>query len=195
MRFGVAEDQGDDDRSATLLPPLGARGRDADFASGSSGGAHLVIGYGNLLRRDDAAGYLAAESLAGRSPASIRAIAVAQLTPELAAELALARAACFVDARLGGAAGGLLVEEIFPDEAGSTPLLAHSLSPGGLMQLCGWLYGRVPRCWLVSIPGVDFELGLGLSPLARAGLAEAVRAIDRWSRSLEVIDLDRDGRI
>ena len=57
----------------------------------------LVIGYGNELRRDDGLGPRVAASLAGPG---VRALAVRQLTPELAEEVATARLVVFVDARV-----------------------------------------------------------------------------------------------
>ena len=51
----------------------------------------LVIGYGNTLRRDDAVGCLIADEVACWQRPGVRSMSVAQLTPELAAELAAAR--------------------------------------------------------------------------------------------------------
>jgi Ni,Fe-hydrogenase maturation factor len=58
----------------------------------------LVIGYGNDLRGDDAAGPRVAELIGARELPGVRAIASRQLTPDLAEQLARADLAVFVDA-------------------------------------------------------------------------------------------------
>ena len=57
----------------------------------------LVIGYGNDLRSDDAAGVRAA-SLLAEHHREHRTIVVQQLTPELAADIAMADCVVFLDA-------------------------------------------------------------------------------------------------
>src|SRR5947208_15429626 len=64
----------------------------------------LVVGYGNELRGDDAAGPRIAREVAAWGLPQVRTLAAHQLTPELAAELAHADAAIFVDAYLTDAA-------------------------------------------------------------------------------------------
>ena len=59
----------------------------------------LVIGYGNTLRQDDALGCLIADEVGRWQRTGVRSMSLAQLTPELAAELAAAETAVFVDAR------------------------------------------------------------------------------------------------
>jgi hydrogenase maturation protease len=58
----------------------------------------LIIGYGNSLRSDDAAGIKVAETIATWQLPHVRSLAVHQLTPELAAELAAVELVIFVDA-------------------------------------------------------------------------------------------------
>src|SRR5690242_2835552 len=58
----------------------------------------VVIGYGNDIRGDDAAGPLAARAVAAWGAPGVRALAAHQLTPELAEALAAAELAIFVDA-------------------------------------------------------------------------------------------------
>lgn len=57
----------------------------------------IVIGYGNTLRSDDGAGQKVAEILASWHLPQVRSISVHQLTPELAAPIAEAELAIFVD--------------------------------------------------------------------------------------------------
>jgi hydrogenase maturation protease len=58
----------------------------------------VVIGYGNTLRSDDGAGQQVATLVEDWQLPQVRSLAVHQLTPELAAELATAQMVIFVDA-------------------------------------------------------------------------------------------------
>jgi hydrogenase maturation protease len=140
-------------------------------------GAVLVIGYGNTLRGDDAAGPRAASAVASWDLPGVIAKAVPQLTPELAEPLATAHRAIFVDARL--AAEGELVEvlSIEPSGRGLGAALGHVADPRRLLALTRTAYGTCPRSWLVTVPAADFSLGEGLSPAAERGLEEALRQI------------------
>jgi hydrogenase maturation protease len=136
----------------------------------------LVIGYGSELRGDDAVGQLVARAVAGWGLPEVRALAVHQLTPELAPELAAARLALFVDA--GETAGGGW--EARPIAAKSLPITsAHSGDPRALLALTHALYGHAPRAWLVTIAAARFDVGAGLSPET----AEAATAALEWIRS------------
>lgn len=66
----------------------------------------VVIGYGNTLRGDDGFGQLAARLLEARQIQGLEVIASHQLNPELAAWLAEARFAVFLDATEGNEPGG-----------------------------------------------------------------------------------------
>jgi hydrogenase maturation protease len=144
--------------------------------SPSSPGPILVIGYGNSLRGDDAVGPRAAAAVASWSIPGVKALALAQLTPELAEPLAAARTALFVDARL--ASVEVEVEEsiaVQPIEPAERELvLTHGGDPRHLLALARMAFGTSPRSWLVTIPAADFRLGAGLSPLAEQGLLQAL---------------------
>jgi Ni,Fe-hydrogenase maturation factor len=60
--------------------------------------SYLVVGYGNDLRSDDGVGQRVAEVVATWEISNVRSLAMHQLTPELAAELADVDVAIFVDA-------------------------------------------------------------------------------------------------
>src|SRR4029079_16715395 len=73
----------------------------------------LIIGYGNRLRGDDAAGYLAAESLRTLLIApDIEILAVHQLTPELAEPIAVAGRVIFLDAAASGTPGEIVERSV-----------------------------------------------------------------------------------
>lgn len=148
----------------------------------------LIIGYGNTLRSDDGIGPRVAEAIAAWRLPNVRAIALHQLTPELAESLAGAEVAIFVDARAGDPAvpghAGVTFESIAAADAAADadPAEAiapseHTSDPRRLLALTKRIYGRCPQAWLVSIPGVNFELGETLSEQARRGVDIALRRI------------------
>jgi hydrogenase maturation protease len=155
----------------------------------------LVIGYGNTLRRDDGAGYLAAEAVAtwGRPGVAVRAIH--QLVPELAEALADVDRVVFIDARPAreGDAAEVRPVEPRPPDAASRSALGHFGDPSLLLALASELYGRCPMGWVVTIPAVDFDLGEGLSPTARRGVADALLAITRLLDAPPAPDRAGDG--
>lgn len=146
----------------------------------------LLIAYGNPLRQDDGAGLLLAERMAERwqgAGAPLRHLAVQQLTPELAVEIAEpgVAAVVFVDTR--AAAGGVEAVEItplaLPETA--TPSLGHHFQPEVLLAYAALLLdGRpIPPAWLVTTPGARFGHGEGLSPTARAAVERACAGEDQ----------------
>lgn len=134
----------------------------------------LVIGYGNPLRGDDAAGPVLADRLAALALPGVEVRVTHQLTPELAADLAGRDAVLFLDAALGE---GVHVEVVEPDFAPTG--LGHAGDPARLLGLAQRLYGSQPRAWLVTIPAAGTESGAGLSPRTWAGIEEAEAAVRR----------------
>jgi hydrogenase maturation protease len=136
----------------------------------------LVIGYGNTLRGDDGIGPAVAEQVARLGLSGVRVIVAHQLTPELAADLADARLAVFLDA----ATGGERVTTARLDWPTTTPdSLTHAADPRGLVALTRAVYNRVPETWLVTAAGADFGFREGLSPTGRANAREALGHV-RW---------------
>src|SRR5262245_60058046 len=135
----------------------------------------LVIGYGNTLRGDDGVGPGVAAAVAGWR--GLRALAVHQLTPELAEPIAAADAVVFVDAYTAHPGDMLRVEAVQP--GGTLESVGHSCDPRTLMAIAGAVYGVQPPAWLLGVPGVDFEPRNDgrLSPTAAAGLRDALRWI------------------
>jgi hydrogenase maturation protease len=144
------------------------------------GPAALVIGYGNPLRGDDGLGQEVAALVAGWGRPDVQALAVHQLTPELAEPLSRARLAIFVDAYPAPGGGTVRVQRLEP--GGTSPALGHTGDPRFLLGLAEAVYGGCPSAWLVTVPGTDFDGGLGLSPAARRGIRTAVRRIARLLR-------------
>jgi len=134
----------------------------------------LVIGYGSSLRCDDAIGlWVAAQVEAWHAP-DVVAMAVPQLLPELAAALAEARAAIFVDAAAGGPAG-VRLSQIAPAEHGQA--LGHTGSPAELLGLTHYVYQDHPASWCLSIPVTELGFGQQLSAAALAAGAVGLNQI------------------
>lgn len=132
----------------------------------------IIIGYGNELRGDDALGSRVVAVIGGRFP-NIEAIAVPQLSPELAEPLAGADRAIFVDAAV--ATHGVSVSAIAP-QIERTPS-SHFSEPAALLALAQSLFGHAPPAWLVSVPGTDFALGDKLSAPAAEKLRDAIAVV------------------
>jgi hydrogenase maturation protease len=143
----------------------------------------LVIGYGNDLRSDDAVGQKVAQAIANWDLSTVRSLCVHQLTPELAAFLASADLAIFIDACLRSVCEDVQVQEVAPTF--STEIAGHTSDPGSLLALTQMLYDRVPTAWWVQIPGVNFELGEVLSPIAERGIQTALEQINHLLKSEE----------
>lgn len=136
--------------------------------------ALLVIGYGNTLRGDDAAGPRAAEAIAALALPGVRVLSCHQLTPELAEPLAEAQRAVFVDAAVDRPRT-VRLRPLKPQTAARPA--SHATDPRALLALARELFGRAPRAWWLTIPAARFDFGETLSPLTRRGIALAVNRI------------------
>lgn len=140
----------------------------------------LVIGFGNPLRGDDAVGWRVASAVAGWRLPDVHALAVHQLTPELAVHVASARLAIFVDARLAGEGEAFHLRSLGTESPGI--MLGHIGGPDYLLALARSVYGSQPRASLITIPATNLDLGVGLSPSAVREMAAALRQIARLVR-------------
>ncbi|MDA0265906.1 MAG: hydrogenase maturation protease [Cyanobacteria bacterium] len=133
----------------------------------------LIIGYGNTLRGDDGVGQQVAVAVADWDQPQIQTLAVHQLTPDLAAEIAPFPCVVFVDAALStGTDPTIALEKL--DLNGSETFTTHIASPPALLALAHRLYDASPTAYLLTIPAVNFDLGEGLSAIATAGKAQAL---------------------
>jgi hydrogenase maturation protease len=133
----------------------------------------LVIGYGNELRRDDAAGPMAAREIASWGLPDVEVIASHGLLPEMAEPLSRAELAVFIDARTGGHV------EVTPISPEAVPTLGHTAGPGWLLSLSRAAFGRCPEAFLVTVPAADLGHGEGLSESTTAGLTDALAQVRR----------------
>lgn len=136
-------------------------------------GVAAVVGVGNRLRRDDAAGSCVAERL---SAAGCKPVFDAETVPEnyLGALLAVAPAVVlFVDAAdHGGAPGECRLASV--DEL--APRLASTHAPS-LALLAGLLERRGIECRLLGIQPESIEPGTTLSPVVERAVDDVVTAL------------------
>ena len=151
----------------------------------------LVVGCGSDLRRDDAAGRRVAERiaerLAVRADAEVEVRSVTQLVPELAAEMAGRELVVFVDAQPD--ASEVTVRRV--STAAAAGPTTHHMTPEGLLALAGVLEVEVGEVVVVGLPVADLGLGVGLSAVAEASVAEGESLVRRLcdARGLQ----NRDG--
>lgn len=146
--------------------------------SASRPAPYLVIGWGNNLRGDDAAGRRVAETVAAWPRPDIAALPVHQLTPELADALVGVKRVVFVDACPAATGAAVRVEALIPADGTRSGAHGHHGDPAHLLQMAREIYGTVPQAWLIAIPGYHFGLGESLSPQTREGVEEALRQVD-----------------
>lgn len=132
----------------------------------------LVVGYGNSLRSDDGIGVCVAKTVEKWNMPQVRSLANHQLTPELAAELAQVDLAIFIDACQTNETDTIKLFPLKPSE--SMVFRSHLSEPQALLSLTKALFSRCPQAWWIIVPGVDFQLGERLSPMAQRGVNSAL---------------------
>ena len=131
----------------------------------------LVIGYGNTLRGDDAAGIRAAELIAKRRP-EIECVCMHQLMPELAEQIAVSDIVIFFDADVNVAQPN--VQVVVPSVEVDQPH-THFISPESLLRLSQQLYQRMPlKAYIIGIPASQFEFSEELSESTKKAVEESV---------------------
>lgn len=150
----------------------------------------LVIGFGNIYRRDDGVGAAVVHALRDRlgypplSPdedgwddrgRSVDTILVHQLTPDLAEVLGEYDRVIFVDAHIQ--AMGEPIREERLDACYRTTTVSHVMHPCTLLALAQMMHGQAPEGILLSVRGHDFDFGEGLSPETAALVDEVVERV------------------
>jgi hydrogenase maturation protease len=157
----------------------------------------LVIGYGNTLRGDDGVGYQVTETVAEWQLSQVRSIAIHQLLPELAVDIAEVDLAIFVDAVVAHdpANPDIAITPIFA--GGDENFSTHIITPQLLLGMTQKLYGETPVAYLLTIPAIDFTLGTTLSSIACRGKKLALdylkSAIRDGHTGIEIATLVADG--
>ncbi len=138
----------------------------------------LVIGYGSPLRSDDVVGQQIAEAVAAWKIPHVQAIALHQLTPELAEQLAGVEMVIFVDAYPASTAEQGV--QVRPLQVGNSAITTgHWCEPPELLAITEALYGSHPQAWWVMVPGIDFELGQNCSAPAKQNIQIALQQIQQ----------------
>jgi len=150
----------------------------------------LVIGFGNVYRRDDGVGFAVLNALRermGRPPLGtdecgyddlgheLDTLFVHQLVPELAETVAKYDRVIFVDAHVGAIPDPIREEEVVARYESAT--VSHQLHPCSVLALAWDLYGGRLRGVLLSVRGYDFDFGDELSPQTAALVSECVDRI------------------
>jgi hydrogenase maturation protease len=144
----------------------------------------LMLGIGNTLRRDDAAGRLLAERLAGHP--FIETHAVHQLYPEHIELFHDRRLVIFADAAID--CRELTCLSLSDRREPLASSIGHHQSPQGILGLYQALYGRWPAAEILKMPAADFGYGEGLSSTALSGLEHAVQLLqNRFSDSSSLL--------
>ena len=134
----------------------------------------LVIGYGNTLRSDDAVGPMAVEEMDRLGLPGVQTASYPLLAPEAAEAVSRARQVIFVDA-VTGEHPCVTLRKL--KAAHSSQVMAHAARPETILALARDVFGHCPDAWLLAIPVQDLSLGERLSPLAEAGLRQAIELL------------------
>jgi hydrogenase maturation protease len=140
----------------------------------------VVIGVGNTLRGDDAAGLAAVERVEARLPEAVRVVACEQEPSRLLDAWEDAWAAIVVDAVSSGAEPGTLHcfdASVEPVPAQAFRSSTHAFGVGEAIELARAL-GRLPdRVVVYGVEAAGFEPGADLSPAVDAAVGDVVDAV------------------
>ena len=143
----------------------------------------LVLSCGNTLRGDDGIGPFlsewAAEHFVDRT--EILVLTRHQWTPDLAADLADAETALFIDCSVEIAAGEIRLETVAP--AAEQSIGSHHMDAAQLLALALSLYASLPRrALLLTVGAASTDFSEQLSPTLQQAIPEAQKHL------LEAID-------
>jgi hydrogenase maturation protease len=141
----------------------------------------LVIGYGNTLRGDDAAGVKAAELIAQRHP-EFEYIYLHQLVPELAEKIGDFDIVFFIDAQkdITQPSARLIAPSLEADQPRT-----HIISPESLLALSQQLYQRMPsKSYVIGIPASEFEFSEELSAQTAQGVTDCLAIVEQLIREI-----------
>lgn len=144
----------------------------------------LILACGNTLRQDDGVGpWLSAwaEDRFASDP-SVSVIGRQQWTPDLAENLAQARAVFFIDCSIESAPGEVRLVPVEPIAAGPG-LASHHFGAAELLSLGKELYGSLPLiAQFLTVGAGSIELGEDFSPEVTAALPHACELLEKSVR-------------
>lgn len=155
----------------------------------------LILAYGNSLRRDDGAGFVlgdVVERMLCEAGLEVERIDSHQLEPELALDISGEKisAVLFIDTRAIPETPGdddLRVQfrpAVCAKDA--SPPMGHHLNPPTLLTYSRFLFKKEPPAWLITVPGIDFDHGEGLSETAREAINSAPEILTELIRLLPI---------
>jgi hydrogenase maturation protease len=140
----------------------------------------VVVGVGNRLRGDDAAGLEVAARLRRRAPAGVGVVLCEQEPSRLIDAWEEAEAAVVIDAVSGGAAPGT----VYRFDASAEPVPArvfrsstHAFGVGEVIEIARALHTLPARVLVFGIEGAAFSAGTGLSPGVEAAVDRTADAV------------------
>lgn len=148
----------------------------------------LIIGYGNTLRGDDGVGFRLAEFIDSQRWDNVCVLAVHQLTPELAANIAKAKAVIFIDAAVSEN-NNIEVKILQPDD--NYTQVAHYQHPSSLLNLSKSVYNFVPPAWWILIPGNQFDFGENFSSITQECFPKAINIIKELIVNIAELTLEK----
>ena len=171
---------------SALQPPLRAANR-SHF---------LIIGAGNELQGDHAAGLRIADRVADWRLPSVKAISTLRLTAKLVNDIATTRYVIFVDACsnqnqartvqicplvLGASSSYPSPQSLLKENCRES----NSERPLALLSLAEKLYDYSPQAWLLRVPTESFELEGALSKTAERGCDRALTTIAQFLKTYQ----------
>lgn len=153
----------------------------------------LVIGIGNSGRGDDGLGWKFAERVEELFHESCEVEYRYQLQVEDAQLIEPYEAIVFADATQEDLKGGFSFKPCLPsnDYFFST----HIQSPGAILSLANFLYGKTSDAFLLSISGSEWGMKMLLSEKAEANLGSALRFLGEWLQKQETFPADEPARV
>jgi hydrogenase maturation protease len=140
----------------------------------------LFYGIGNLARRDDGLGIRLIEKLENAGPRSgVSYDSNYQLNAEDALVISEYDLVIFVDATKvarGEAPFSICSAHATSEISFST----HAMSVGSILSLCQRICGRIPKAYLLTIPGYDWELKEELTARASENLERTFEFLQAW---------------
>jgi hydrogenase maturation protease len=133
----------------------------------------LVIGVGNDLRRDDAAGRVVASRVEAMAIPGTNVLSVSQLVPEMVEQLVAVDRVVVVDAAID--VDDVTTRRVKPSD--TTSAMSHHGDPASMLAMAELIGGPVPETFVVSIPAGDLGLGEGMTDRTVLAVETAVARV------------------
>ncbi len=142
----------------------------------------LLFGFGNIGRQDDALGIMLAEKIGQCTNSCFDIDQNFQLNAEDALTISEYDIVIFADACVDTKAP-FCFQRLKPDSEIS--FSTHAMHPKSILALCGELFDKIPRAYLLTMPGYEWEFNAPITPAAQDNLDAAFTFIDQWGHTLD----------